>query len=170
MNKKLFAVAMSTIIALATPVSALAEQEIYQGDEPGTQMTLSYSVSQSYTVKIPANVKFTQNSLSSSGTVSATGVTIPSGKTLNVSVESANGLTDDAQAYKLVNGSSVIPYTIKIGEDLVDLSKPVLSVTAGNTTGSTSLSFATTADDVAKATLSGDHSDTLTFSVSVNNA
>jgi hypothetical protein len=170
MNKKLLAAAMSALIALATPVSAFAEAAIYQGDDQGDSMKLTYNVSQNYTIKIPADIKFTQSTLSTSGTISAEDVLIPTGKKLSVYVQSKNGLTDDSSAYKLANGGSVIPYTIKSGDALIDTSDPVLTITAGNTTGSSTLAFATSTDDIAKATLSGDHSDTLTFSVTVANA
>ena len=85
-------------------------------------------------------------------------------ETLTLDLTSVNG-------YKLKNEDSAIVYTVtKDSTVFTDELTEVLSVEAGDPTAVTEveLSFATTTEAIALATLSGQHTDTLTFTASVN--
>ena len=154
--------ATALCFALAGPAFAA---DLNKDTTSGTT-TVTYTVSDSYTVSIPADVAFASDSLSKAGTVSASNVILVDGKTLTVKVASANGY-----ALKCGTGTaSSIAYTLTpaggsalSGTDATT----VLTVAAGTTSGSTNLTFATTAQNIASATKAGDHTDTLTFTCSV---
>jgi hypothetical protein len=85
--------------------------------------------------------------------------------------------------FKLINGASAVAYSIKaastttgsgVDKDTLANNDTVLSVspssTAEKATGSTTLTFKTSETEVAKASKAGNHTDTLTFKVSVATA
>ena len=166
-NKKISIILVSIImLALAAPVFAA---DLNNTTTSGST-TITYGVSESYTVSIPASFNFTVDSLTKEETVSASNVLIADGNTLTVTMSSANYVSGNA--YTLNYGTdaiSKIPYSIKLGEaDFVN-AENVLTVAAGTTSAtSEKITFATTTENIQQATKSGDHVDTLTFTVSVN--
>lgn len=131
---------------------------------------INYNVDVSYIVTIPVAVTFEGegNGLTGSGTVSATQVLIGDGQKLTVSMESDNFV---GGSFSLNYGEvivSKIPYVIKLNDNTVTEDPyTVLTVLAGNTSGSSTLTFSTTKENIAKATKSGVHTDTLTFTCNV---
>lgn len=152
--KKAIAMILAVTMILILPLFAFAET--------GNQITVSYTASESYVVTIPSAQSFSESDLSREGTVSAT-VLLSAGKVLKVNMESQNG-------FALQCGASSIAYTVSA--DNVDLGNncTVLEVAAGSTYGSTKLTFATTAENIAAATVAGEHTDIITFSCSLESA
>lgn len=167
-NKKILIsiIALFVMLTIAVPTFAATITT------PGSQeVTVTYQVGVSYTVSIPADFTLTsedQTNYTAEETVSATGVLIEAGKTLNVKMKSTN-FADGEYKLKDSSGESKIKYTIKNGEQDFTNDTTVLTVEAGTTEeAETTLKFATTAEEIGKATKSGDHTDTLTFTVSVD--
>lgn len=165
-NKKLILpIAGLAIMSLAVPVFAA---DLNKDVTSGTTV-VSYGVNSGYTVSIPSDVNFTSSTLEQQGVVKASNVIIENGKTLKVKMSSANYTEEDGYTLNYGTGEvSKIKYTIKNDNaDFVNASN-VLEVAAGTTEeSSTTLTFSTTEANIGKATKSGAHTDTLTFTVSV---
>lgn len=167
-NKKILIsiIIASVMLSLVLPVFAA---EITAA---GAQnVTVKHNVGEGYIVTIPADFTFEVNGTDYTSTqvVKATDVLIEAGKTLNVKMSSAN--YKDADGYTLQDSSkeSKIVYTIETNAQQAFTNEgTVLSVAAGTDEGSANLTFSTTEEEIAKATKSGDHTDILTFTVSVD--
>ena len=110
-----------------------------------------------YTVTIPATVQL--GDTETTATISATGVVLPTGKQLNVKVDSSSkftvtldGTNEDEQAYTVNNGA-------------VNPGDTVLSVSQSTDSASTDLTF----NPPSSTTYSGTYTGTVTFTVSVDN-
>ena len=149
--KKVFSLilVLAMFAALSVNVFAADSQDI----------TVSYTAAETYTVTIPSSQTFAADSLTSTGTVSAK-VLLEAGKVLNVLMNSANG-------FALKCGASSIAYTISKGNTTLGNNACVLSVAAGNTSGSSALTFTTTEEAIAAATIAGEHTDIVTFTCSL---
>lgn len=156
--KKLFALAL-VIVMLCSASATVFAADLDEGNNVGT-ITVSYGVAEGYVVTIPADV--TVSTAGVETTLSASSVLLPDGKTLTVSVASTN-------SFNLEYAGSKIPYTVSVGEtEQTTATFTALSITSGTTSDSVTLTFKTTAEDIAKATKSGNHTDTLTFTCGVN--
>lgn len=156
--KKLLTLVLAVMMLCSVSVTAFAA-DLDEDNKVGT-ITVSYGVADGYVVTIPADVIVSTAGVET--TLSASSVLIPDGKTLSVSVTSAN-------SYKLECAGSKIPYTVSIGETKQTAATfTALSIASGITSGSVKLTFKTTDADIAKATKSGNHTDTLTFTCGVN--
>jgi len=159
MKKLKILMAAIMMIAAATPVFAA---NLTETTTTGS-MNVTYGVGSTYTISIPESLNFT-SSLTQTADVSVSNVLLAHGEILKLNLTSANG-------YKLMNEDSEIVYTVtKEAVAFTDQVTEVLSVEAGDPTVVTEveLSFATTTEAIALATLSGQHTDTLTFTASVN--
>jgi uncharacterized cupin superfamily protein len=159
MKKLRVLMAIVLMLVVAAPVFAA---NLTQDTTTGT-MNVTYGVGETYTISIPDSLGFTQD-LTQTVDVSVTDVLLPHGKTLTLSLTSAND-------YKLVYEDSEIVYTVTKGSvAFTSQVTEVLTVSAGDPEATTteSLTFATTSEAIAAATLSGQHVDTLTFTASVN--
>lgn len=152
-------IAMAAVIMLPLLNVNVNAKELTDGT--GT-MEVTYGVTEGYVITIPDSVNFSNDTLTVEGEVKASNVIIPDGKSLKVSLVSANG-------FKLLYSGSEIVYTLKNGETEVASGDTVLTVLAGSTglAGSTKLTFSTTTENIAAATKSGAHTDTLTFTAVV---
>ena len=156
--KKLLSLVLAVMMLCSVSVTAFAA-DLDKGNNVGT-MTVSYGVAEGYVVTIPADVSV--NTAGVETTLSASSVLLPDGKTLTVSVASTNN-------FNLEYAGSKIPYTVSVGETKQTTATfTALSITSGTTSGSVKLTFKTTDADIAKATKSGNHTDTLTFTCGVN--
>lgn len=156
--KKLLTLVLAVLMLCSVSVTAFAA-DLDKGNNVGS-MTVSYGVEESYVVTIPADV--TVSTAGVERELSASSVLLPDGKTLTVSVASANG-------FKLEYAGSKIPYTVSVGDaKQTTATFTALSITSGTTSGSVKLTFKTTEADIAGATKSGNHTDTLTFTCGVN--
>lgn len=163
--------AMMAAMMCAMPVCAA---ELNQDSTSPGQTVVSYGIESTYTVTIPADFSFTNTKLESIGNVKASDVLLGDGKKLVVKMTSTN--YDTTNLYTLDYGASdvsMIPYFIKTKgtTDAYDVNfvngSSVLEVEAGTTTKEVNIQFSTTTDDIAKATKSGEHKDTLTFECTV---
>lgn len=156
--KKLLTLVLAVLMLCSVSVTAFAA-DLDKGNNVGS-MTVSYGVDEGYVVTIPADVTVSTDGVET--TLSASNVLLPDGKTLNVSVASANG-------FKLEYADSKIPYTVSVGNtEQTNVTFTALSITSGTTSGSVKLTFKTTNADIAGATKAGNHTDTLTFTCGVN--
>ena len=156
--KKLLILVLAVVMLCSVSVTAFAA-DLDEDNKVGT-VTVSYGVAEGYVVAIPTDVIVSTAGVEAS--LSASSVLIPDGKTLTVSVTSANNFT-------LAYAGSTIPYTVSVGEvEQTAASFTALSLASGTTSGDVTLTFKTTEEDVANATKSGSHTDTLTFTCAVN--
>ena len=156
--KKLLILVLAVVMLCSVSVTAFAA-DLDEDNKVGT-VTVSYGVAEGYVVTIPTDVIVSTAGVETS--LSASSVLIPDGKTLTVSVTSANNFT-------LAYAGSTIPYTVSVGEvEQTAASFTALSLASGTTSGDVTLTFKTTEEDVANATKSGSHTDTLTFTCAVN--
>lgn len=160
-NVLMILISLAVVFAMVGVVSANGI-----GGQATGNTSIQYNVDESYIVTIPENVNFNAG-LSGSGTVAASDVLLADGKKLTVTMTSKNGY---GTSFNLTYGNPVssIPYSITVGGTPVTTnSYVVLTVPAGTTINSVALTFATTDEDIAKATKSGLHQDTLTFTCAV---
>lgn len=156
--KKLFTLVLAFMMLCSVSMTAFAA-DLNEGSNSGS-MTVSYGVDEGYVVTIPADVTVSTAGVETN--LSASKVLLPDGKTLTVSVASANG-------FKLEYAGSKIPYTVSVGnKEQTTATFNALSITSGTTSGSVKLTFKTTQNDIDKATKAGNHTDTLTFTCGVN--
>lgn len=153
---------LAMVFSMAGVVSADDTTDI-TGNSGNTEVT--YNTEQGYIVTIPTKVAFAEGSLESANFVKATNVLLPDGALLEVNVSSPND-------FNLVYGSgltvSKIPYIVtKYDGNIAVNNDPVLQVASGVTESSADLTFSTTEENVKQATLSGEHKDTLEFTVTV---
>lgn len=134
-----------------------------QHDKVGST-TVSYRVGEVYIVTIPEDIYISTKPYDYK--ITASEIYIPEGSTLEVTMQTANY----DGGYRLSTGKSKIPYTIKIN-DKVQNSEiiKVLSAKSDETekTKSATMTIQTTDENIHKATVSGVHTDTLTFTCSV---
>ena len=166
-NVLMILISLAVVFAMVGVVSA-ADNGIDGSDTGDTN--IQYIVDESYIVTIPSDVNFNTD-LSGSGTVEASDVLLPDGKQLTVTMKSNNGY---GTSFNLTCGTSPvssIPYSITVGGTSVSENPfPVLTVPEGTTSKSVALTFVTTDANIAKATKSGSHTDTLTFKCEVVDA
>lgn len=158
MKKLKVFMAVALMFTMVAPVFA---SNLTQDVTSGT-MNVSYGVNGVYTISIPDTLNFGTD-LTKTAEVEVSNVLIEHGKSLKLEMTSAN-------EYNLKNQNSAIAYTVKSGETTFSATnKEVISVEAGNpdTTTNAELTFATTEEAIAAATLSGQHTDTLTFTASI---
>ena len=156
--KKLLILVLAVVMLCSVSVTAFAA-DLDEDNKVGT-ITVSYGVAEGYVVTIPSDVNVSTAGVETS--LSASSVLIPDGKTLTVSITSANN-------FALAYAGSTIPYTVSVGAvEQTEASFTALSIASGTTSGNVTLTFKTTDDDIASATKSGSHTDTLTFTCAVN--
>ena len=156
---------LAMVFSMAGVVSA--ENSITTDGGTG-DVVVSHDIADSFVVTLPSNVAFTESNLKSEQAITASGVLIPSKNILRVTVDSG---TD---GFKLTNGTglsvSEILYTVTAnGNEINENNKIVLEVTEGVGSASSSIIFETTLENIKKATLSGKHTDMLTFTVGIEN-
>ncbi len=153
--------AMALAIVFGTGMAKAAT--LQKGGEESGNITVTYTVAESWKVSIPENVKINKAGTAESGTVSVSDAIIGNDKDLVVKIQSANG-------YTLQNGDDSLTYTVKIKDSTTfsgSDAQEVLKVEGGTKTGSAELEF-NLEDGVAQnAMYSGDYTDQLTFTVSV---
>ena len=142
--KKLLAIILAAVMIAACSVTAFAETT-----------NVSYNVDPSYTVSIPAAV--------TEADITASDVIMEDGKQILVELTSASN-TASGSTFNAKNGDSAVTYTIT-GDEAIAVGDTVATFTAN---GSKTLTFS--AADKSAATVAGAHTETLTFTVSVETA
>ena len=145
--KKLLTLALVGAMLTATGITAFAETT-----------NVSYNVDPSYTVSIPASV--TLGDAAVTADITASDVILEGGKKIEVELTSASN-TPSGSTFNAKNGDSTVTYTIT-GDSAIAIGDTVATFTAD---GSKTLTFS--AADKSAATVAGSHTETLTFTVSV---
>ena len=145
--KKLLAIIVAAVMIAACSVTAFAETT-----------NVSYNVDPSYTVSIPAAVTLGDSAVEAD--ITASDVILEGGKQVVVELTSASN-TASGSTFNAKNGDSTVTYTIT-GDEAIAVGDTVATFTAN---GSKTLTFS--AADKSAATVAGAHTETLTFTVSV---
>ena len=145
--KKLLAIILAALMIAACSVTAFAETT-----------NVSYNVDPSYTVSIPAAVTLGDSAVEAD--ITASDVILEGGKKIAVELTSASN-TASGSTFNAKNGDSAVTYTIT-GDEAIAVGDTVATFTAN---GSKTLTFS--AADKSAATVAGSHTETLTFTVSV---
>ena len=148
--KKLLAIIVAAVMIAACSVTAFAETT-----------NVSYNVDPSYTVSIPAAVTLGDSAVEAD--ITASDVILEGGKKIKVELTSASN-TASGSTFNAKNGDSAVTYTIT-GDSAIAVGDTVATFTAN---GSKTLTFS--AADKSAATVAGSHTETLTFTVSVETA
>ncbi len=149
----LSALAMASVLA---PMSAFA------ANETGTT-NVSYIVTPSYTVNIPAGVTLDSDN-SVTANIEASNVILESKKKIQVALTGASNTASGSNfSAKTEKGDSTATYTISKGETAVAVGDTVAEFTAA---GTQALTFS----KAEGATHAGAHTETLTFTISMESA
>lgn len=165
--KKALSLTLALVFAFALAIPAFAAAETANVSVSGSQPTVKvdYTTTEFFTVTIPADITLVKaqdaNTLSGSADVSAVGL-LAANKTLTVTMGTANYDEENTKFYLAYEGSK-INYTIKVGAADFSEDGTVLTMAAGSESAEATLNFA--AADITEATKAGNHSDTLTFTV-----
>ena len=145
--KKILAIIIAAVMIAACTVTAFAETT-----------NVSYNVDPSYTVSIPAAVTLGDSAVEAD--ITASDVILEDGKQIKVDLTAASN-TASGSTFNAKNGDSAVTYTIT-GDSAIAVGDTVATFTAN---GSKTLTFS--AADKSAATVAGAHTETLTFTVSV---
>ena len=127
----------------------------------GNSTDVSYDVQPTYTVAIPASVTLGDSAVEA--TITASDVILESGKQVAVELTEASN-TASGSTFNAKNGESVVTYTIT-GDAAIAVGDTVATFTAN---GTKTLTFAVA--DKTGITVAGSHTETLTFTISVEDA
>lgn len=196
--KKIIALALAILMMAAIAVPAFATKTVDQastGTDRAPTTLVTFGVTEGYTVTVPAAVNFGNNRFTKT-TISASNVIIPGNQTLKVAISSAS--VDDTQtAWKMsaTNGSNPVEYKVSTDFDFENGSygeatgvcangtvvltvlsnqQGEVSVPDGNegaTTMETQVTLAKSSTlyfGTPGTTQSGDYSDTITFTVTLD--
>lgn len=160
---------MAAILAL-TMVSAVAPMSVFagtvtEGDEnPKTdgdfKVSYTYTPEPEFTVTIPAGVTLSDDEVTTAD-ITAEGVENLDGKMINVELTSGT-YTTEGSTFHAKNGDSVVTYTISKGNEMISVGDIVAEFESN---GSQTLTFSK--PDKSNATVAGEHTENLTFTVSV---
>ena len=158
------AVMALTMLSAIAPMSALAaDADRITIDQNSTEkkgtMTATYDVQAKYTVTIPAGVTLDSTNAVSKN-IEASDVVLESGQKIKVTLTGASN-TAEGSSFSAKNGNSAVTYTIT-GDKAIAVGDTVATFTAD---GNKTLTFS--AADKSAATVAGAHTETLTFTVSV---
>ena len=145
--KKTFTILLAAIMVMACAVPAFAEST-----------NVSYNVDPSYTVAIPDAVTLGDTAVTAD--ITASDVIMEDGKQIKVDLTAASN-TASGSTFNAKNGDSTVTYTIT-GDEAIAVGDTVATFTAD---GSKTLTFS--AADKSAATVAGAHTETLTFTISM---
>jgi len=148
--KKVLTLALVGAMLTATGITAFAETT-----------NVSYNVDPSYTVSIPAAIPLSDSAVEAD--IEASDVILEDGKQIKVELTSASN-TDSGSTFNAKNGNSTVTYTIT-GDKAIAVGDTVATFTAD---GNKTLTFS--AADKTAATVAGSHTETLTFTITVEDA
>lgn len=156
--KKILSCVMALSIAACAAMSASAAQEVNQGNYESTnpEVIATYDAGDpAFVVSIPDAITVEKLSTPTSGdTVSITGVKVEDGKSIDVTVSSANDWT-------LKQGSDEINYDITFNGSSIKADGKVIENATSNVETDNALSITATGSPI----YAGNYTDTLTFTV-----
>lgn len=169
MKKILLLGALISIVASTTMV--FAAENYNQLNKSGTT-EITYGINEGYYLEIPANLDLT--TIASEKKLAVTEVRLAAGKNLTIEMESDNFGKVVANRYQVVyDDTSCITYTVKKGDagavntEVTNNNHKLIDIDAGETGAEIYLTFTTTDEEIEDATKAGTHTDTLTFTVTV---
>ena len=145
--KKLLAIILAALMIAACSVTAFAADTT----------TVTYEVQPTYTVSIPAAVTLSDADVTAD--ITASDVVIETGSQITVKLTAASN-TASGSTFNAKNGDSTVAYTIT-ADSAVAVGDTVATFTAD---GSKTLTFS--AADKSATTIAGEHTETLTFTIS----
>ena len=170
-KKKVALLGVGAALCLATAATfgtmsidkAFAEPKTLQPGSTTANVEITYSVDDAWTVTIPESITVGGEAVE----VKAENVNIASGKELNVTLKGSN-----ESEWKLIGSGDPITYTVKKGDngsqtETVNPKDSILTVTDAQTSGSVYIKVET---ENTKSTGGEAYTDTLTFTVSVDDA
>lgn len=156
--KKILSCVMALSIAACAAMSASAVQEVDQDKYENTkpEVIATYNAGNAaFVVSIPDAITVNELSTPTSGdTVSITGVKVENGKSIDVTVSSAN-------SWKLKQGSDEINYDLTFNGSSIKSDGKVIENATENVESNNELSITATGSPI----YAGDYTDTLTFTV-----
>lgn len=169
---------ISAVMALAmvsaiAPMSAFAADDTIikqdTADKTGT-MTATYDVTAKYTVTIPASAVIADTEAAATAQpIKAENVLLASGEKVVVTLsEASNTTTVNSTTFNAKNGDSTVKYTIKAGSDTVALGGKVAEFETKAEEQKVDVKFIK--DSTSAPTVAGEHTETLTFGISVEDA
>lgn len=166
--KKTLSLGLALVLALSMAVPAFAANITTDGGTGSTVVT--YGTDQGFTVTIPADFTIDAATKKATAEVKAENVLIPYGQVLNVRVTGAD-YTDKWELIDEAEATNKLTYTIGTteGGNEIGNNSVVLDVESGEAYGSEveETLYFTVTDTLTKA---GTYTDTLTFTVSVDDA
>ena len=169
MKKILLLGALISIVASTTMVFAA---ENYNQLNKSGKTEITYGINEGYYLEIPANLDLTTTA--SEKKLAVTEVRLVAGKKLTIEMESDNFGKVVADRYQVVyDNTSCITYTVKKGAtgavntEVTTNNHELINIDAGETDAEIYLTFTTTNEEIEDATKAGTHTDTLTFTVTV---
>ena len=168
MKKKLISLALVCAMVFALGVTALARDGGTQVDQDSTDKTgntkVSYSVDPTYTITIPSSVALSNTAQSK--TLKAENVILEGGKKITVTLTAASNTDNGESTFNAKNGdTSTATYTITTPSGSVKVGDKVAEFPSN---GSVDLTFS--AANTSNVTVAGDHTETLTFTITVKTA
>ena len=163
--KKTAALVLAAVMAAAMAFTAFAENPTSGSTE------VKYSPdAESYTITIPATCSITAADTDVDLEIKGNDVKVLLGRSLFFKVASGNG-------WKMKNGASAIEYTAKLGATVLTNDATVLEIkgvgtktAAAEADSKATLKVQSTTAQINAATVAGEHTDTLTFTVSIGTA
>lgn len=161
---KVLAAAMA--VSMMVPTCAMAATGTTQSTTEET--TVKYAVTQGYEWTIHSEIDFgtdagvSKTVTRESNTVSVKKNIIPDGKTLNITVK-GSGTNGE---FQIKNGSTVLNYVIKDGDNEIATGKEVMNVAAGTNTDSKNLTFVLSTG-TGTAEVAGNYTGTVTYTAAI---
>ena len=153
-------------VSMMVPMSAMAATGTTESTTENT--TVKYEVTQGYEWTIHSEIDFGTSAgvnktvAKENNAVSVNKNVIPDGKKLNITVK---GSGNDG-AFQIANGSTILNYTIKEGENDITTGKDVMNVAAGTNTDSKNLTF-TLSTTNGTAEVAGNYTGTVTYTAAI---
>ena len=159
--------ALAMLSAMAVPFSAFAEdtttKELNKTTTSG-DTEVAYDVQAAYTVTIPAGVTLSDTAENTNPTIEAENVMLESGKSIVVKLTAATN-TESGSTFNAKNGSSTATYTIGKGTEKKGIAVGDTVATFGTDTKKQEQKL--TFSEAKGATYAGEHTEQLTFTISV---
>lgn len=152
--------ALSPLSVCATSATTIDNKSADQSGE----LTVSYTTGEGYMIVIPSGVTL-NNSDTVDRSISATYVKLDdASKKVSVELSAATNTANGSSLFNAIRDTSVVHYTITEGTKTVKVGDEVASFGSSPVEQSEKLTFSAATDT---ATLAGEHTERLTFTISV---
>lgn len=157
-----FIVLIAMILGMPIYASASGNEITQDSDEKSGKMSIDYNGEENYTVTIPASVTFTDVEKRVERGLQVANVMLNEGSSIHITVTSQN-------SFKMKKNDGYIDYKLMVNYNKTPNTSTyeILTVSAGEGAGMAILTFITELDK-SHALYTGNFTDTLTFTVSVD--